>query len=1086
MSGECLFRGVGVGMVRAPVLPMCRAAEVPADLGTDQEEATGRPGPPEPAELLDPATSLRMLAADPLVREAVLASHPALAAVVRQVLDGSPDVNPGRLRQAVRTLTSHRLRMSTRATPFGLMAGVAPVRYSTERDAADAAKVRWGGAHTRGVRPDLEWLAGLVAAWERRPGVLAHLRVVVNGLCTERGGRLVLPYVPQSAREGGPPGDAPDGAGGRRAFREVSVRNTLVVQAVRQLARRPLRGAELVGALLLRIPGATEQSVYGTLSELVAKEILLTEARPPSTAGDPLRHVLRICADVPPAHLPELAELRLIRAELTSYAARPVGSGTSALEQLGGRMRRLCDRPVPLHVELALDVEVRLPAAVVEEAARAAEFLWRLSPPESAPDHLREYREAFVTRYGTDRVVPVTEVLDPDVGLGAPAGYRCPAGSGRAQATAGDPERDRVLAGLAQQALLSGASEVVLDPDHPAVRRLARAGGRPPATLELHAQLLAASCEALSDGDFGLVVLGGTGQAGALLGRFGHLLDGRTVAELAALVREEPAAEGSWRAQVALRPGRARPGNATQVPQWLDRLLPVGGFADPDDPGVLELRGLAVRAEPDRLSLVDSATGRRVDPAVFHVLTPQWDLPDAARFVCELAESGVRRWRAWDWGGAGVLPYLPRVRYGRTVLAPARWRPAPELLDARLPFAHWRDVWRRWREGWRVPERVWVGQRDRGVQLDLSLPGHLALLRHELLRSGQAELREVAADAAGRPDGWLRGPGGAHHAEVVLPLRLARPAEHPEPQPPAPRRHVPPRPRPGVHLPGGEWLSTAWYAPAARHEELLAVHLPALVDQLPAEVDRWFFLRHRDAYGPHLALRFHAPPEVLAGKLLPRLHDTTGRLRDGGLLGRVVCDGYDPEWERYGGPEAIAAAERVFHADSVTVLEHLRRGHARQEAVEPPLLAAAGFADLARAFHADGAAAPAPDREAHAGADWLLRSVPRDDGAYRAFRERRRQVLSLVDPYRGDPGPAAGGHVLRTAWARRARQVSAYRHLLRELGDRSWSHPDQVLHALLQMHHNRLIGIDEESERLARAVARGAAQAHTDRRRQSR
>ncbi|WP_275311686.1 thiopeptide-type bacteriocin biosynthesis protein [Streptomyces yunnanensis] len=216
------------------------------------------------------------------------------------------------------------------------------------------------------------------------------------------------------------------------------------------------------------------------------------------------------------------------------------------------------------------------------------------------------------------------------------------------------------------------------------------------------------------------------------------------------------------------------------------------------------------------------------------------------------------------------------------------------------------------------------------------------------------------------------------------------------------------------------------------------------------------------------------------------MHDTTGRLREGGLLGRVVCDGYDPEWERYGGPEAIAAAERVFHADSVTVLEHLRRGHARQEAVEPPLLAAAGFADLARAFHADGAAAPAPGREERAGADWLLRSVPRDDGAYRAFRERRRHVLSVVDPYRGDPGPAAGGHVLRTAWARRARQVSAYRHLLRELGERSWSHPDRVLHALLHMHHNRLIGIDAESERLARAVARGAAQAHTDRRRQSR
>ncbi|MHB6904535.1 lantibiotic dehydratase [Streptomyces sp. DB-54] len=1070
MSGECLFRGVGIGMVRAPVLPMWRSGDVRTDLGGGRDEAA------------DLAESLRTLAADPLVREAVAVSSPSLAEVVQRALDGSPDVSLAKLRRSVRALASYRLRMSTRATPFGLMAGVAPVRCATD---GTPAKVRWGGAHGRGVRPDREWLTGLVADWERRPGVLRRLRVVVNALCSERGGRLVLPYVPQSARPDGPEGATGDDTGGRHTVQEVSVRNTVVVQAVRELAHRPVRGAELARALRERFPGATEDTVYGALGELVAKEILLTEARPPLEAVDPLRHVLRTCADVPAEHLPELAELRLIQKELSSYASLEVGAGSAALRRVGDRMRRLHDRPSPLHVDLALDVEVRLPAAVAEEAARAAELLWRLGPRESEPGHLREYREAFVERYGTDRAVPVAEVLDPDVGLGAPAGYRRPASPRRVAAAEGDPERDRVLAELAQQALLAGAPEVVLTADHPAVRRLAHEGGRPPASLEVNAQLLAASGEALSDGDFGLVLVGGSGQAGAMLGRFGYLLDDRAGAELVALVQDK-APDGPLRAQVAFRPGPARMGNVAQVPQWLDHLLPVGCFADPGDPGVLDLRRLAVRADPDRLYLVDSATGRPIDPAVFHILNPQWDLPNAARFACELAESGVRRWRAWDWGGAGVLPYLPRVRFGRTVLAPARWRPAPELRDAGLSFAQWWDACRRWREDWRVPERVWVGQRDRGVQLDLSLPGHPELLRHELLRSGQAELREVPADAAGHPDGWLHGPDGAHHAEVVLPLRRSQAADRPAPEAPTARRHTPPRTTAGVHLPGGEWLYTAWYAPAERHEELLAVHLPVLLDQLPAEVDRWFFLRSRDAYGAHLRLRFHAPPDVLAGKLLPRLHDTTARLRAGGLLGRVVCDTYDPELERYGGPEAIAAAERVFHADSVTVLEHLRRGYARQDGVEPLLLAAVGFADLARAFHDSAAAGSAPGRGHRSGADWLLRSVPKDEEAHRAFRERRRHVLSLVDPYRADPGPAAAGDVLRTAWARRGQQVSGYGRLLRTLGERSWSHPDRVLRALLHMHHNRLVGIDRESERLAHAVAREAAQAHTDRRRHGR
>jgi thiopeptide-type bacteriocin biosynthesis protein len=248
---------------------------------------------------------------------------------------------------------------------------------------------------------------------------------------------------------------------------------------------------------------------------------------------------------------------------------------------------------------------------------------------------------------------------------------------------------------------------------------------------------------------------------------------------------------------------------------------------------------------------------------------------------------------------------------------------------------------------------------------------------------------------------------------------------------------------------------------------------------LPAEVDRWFFLRYGDDDGSHLRLRFHGPAAALARDLQPRLHRATRALHAAGLLRRALWDTYDPELERYGGPEAMAAAERVFHADSVAALEHLRRCHARRERTEPLLVAAAGFADLVRAFHhTDG-------QGADAGADWLLRAIPKDEERQRGFRERRRQALPLVDPYRAGPGGDADD-ALRLLWRRRAEATAHYGSLLRGLGDRSWSDPDHVLRSLLHMHHNRLIGTDRPAELLAHAVARGAAQAHTDRRRHRR
>ncbi|MEU3708624.1 lantibiotic dehydratase [Streptomyces catenulae] len=1059
MPEDPLFRGAGIGMVRAPVRPVREAAEVRPDTG---------PGPDETARLTE---TLRTLADDPSVREAVDVSSPSLAEVVHRVLDRSGGVPLPQLRRSVRALASYRLRMSGRATPFGLMAGVAPVHFTD----ADGAEARWGDAHTRAVRPDREWLTALAAAWERRPEILRRLRVVTNALCTVRGGRLVLPYVPESTRE-----ESAEGAEGG-TVQEVSVRYTAVVRAVREIAHRPVRGAELAQGLLERFPGATDQAVNGVLSELVAKEILLTDARPPLEAVDPLGYLLRVCADIPAEDLPERAELTALQADIARYATRPLGEGRTELRNLTARMRRLNDLPRPLQVDLALDAGARLPTAVAEEAARAAALLWRLSPPQGDPAHLREYHEAFLGRYGTERLVPLVELLDPDTGLAAPAGYRRPVSPRRATPPEPDRERGRILAELAQQALLDGDDEVVLTDDHPAVHALTDDGGRPPASLELNVHLLAGSCEALADGDFRLVVAGGSGKAGAMLGRFGYLLGDKPHAELAGTARSGAAPDGALAAQVAFRTGRARAANVAQVPQWLDHTLPVGCFADPDDPAVLDLRRLAVGADRDRLHLVDTGTGRRVSPAVFHVLNPQWSLPNAARFVCEIADSGVRRWQPWDWGVAAALPYLPRVRYGRTVLAPARWRPTAVLRDADLPFPEWLAALEHWRKRWRVPDRIWAGRADRGVPLDLRLPGHPALLRHELLRHEEAEVREVPADAAGRPDGWLGGPDGARRTEITVPLHTTRtPDTAPAPQART-RPHTPRSTASGVHLPGGDWLYTAWYAPAERHDELLAVHLPPLLDQLPPEVDRWFFLRYGDAVGSHLRLRFHAPREALHGALLPRLHALTGTLRESGLVGRVVWDTYDPELERYGGPEALTAAERVFHADSVAVVEHLRRGYARTDTTEPLLRVAAGFADLARAFHGtDG------EEAGEAAAEWLTRTVAKDETHQRAFRERRRAALPLVDPYRAEPGPAAVDEVLRTAWTRRAETVSAYGQLLRDLGDRSWSHPDQVLLSLLHMHHNRLAGVDRDAERLALAVARGAARAHSDRRRHGR
>src|SRR6266542_3811043 len=54
---------------------------------------------------------------------------------------------------------------------------------------------------------------------------------------------------------------------------------------------------------------------------------------------------------------------------------------------------------------------------------------------------------------------------------------------------------------------------------------------------------------------------------------------------------------------------------------------------------------------------------------------------------------------------------------------------------------------------------------------------------------------------------------------------------------------------------GRDWLHSRLYACRELHDTLLAERVPAVLESLPAGVDRWFFLRPSDP-DPHLRLSF--------------------------------------------------------------------------------------------------------------------------------------------------------------------------------------------------------------------------------------
>lgn len=1003
------------------------------------------PSPPEDPGRADQALDyLRHVAADPVLREAIAVSSGTLSGTLDKIVDGDPP-KAAKLRRAANATMRYLSRMTHRATPFGLLAGVAPVRFD------ELPKVSVGTHHRTPTRADYAWLDAVLRPLRTDPAILPHLHVAANDLCVVRDGRLVLPYATTAE-------DRP-----ARKEPERTVRYTGAVAFALETARAPIGFPDLLDTLAARYSDVDPAVIERTLAGLIEQEFLVTDLSPPPTAANPIRYALdRLTPSGHPVH----TSLTEIAAALDAYAARPIGRGETEWRRATAAMRALRPAGNLIQVDLRVDADITLPDTVRKEFASAAAVAYRLFPDGfGVAERLAAYRHAFVERYGYHTLVPVTELLDPTTGLGPPDPHRH-------APDAGSTPRDRALCELAQEAAVTGRREVVLD--DALIDRLAERDGSPDpdAYAEVCAEVLAADEDALRDGDFRLALTGSYGaRIGAMYGRFLHVVPELTEAVGAQIAGALGDRDGAVPAQVGTALWHSRMLNVKQVPPLSETAISAGGALNVPDSGhtsVVTLDDLAVTVDraDDRLRVVTLSTGRELVPFAPHALSLGYGLPPAVRLLIEIGMLRARPWQLWYWGGAETLPYLPRVRYGRTVLAAARWRPDPELAGSDLDWRAWRTRWEEWRVKWGLPDLVYAASSDNRVLVDLTHEGELRMLRAELDRRPNTVLVERATDGEYGRD-WI----GGHACEVVFAVgtaRAATPAGAARERPPY--RRVPEI----VHHPGGEWLYAKLAVPLELHDRVLTGHLPELVERVRLLTDHWFFMRYNDEeLGEHLRIRFHGEPPNLWGSLLGAFHDWVARLRAAGLAGPFTIAAYRPETVRYGGPEAIADAERVFAADSEAAVRQLALRIAGKLELPLELIVAANHLDLLSHLMPDG------------WRPWLLRTYPKDD-YHRAFQAHRRRAVTLLDPA-GDWAAlreVPGGAALADTWRDRAPYVRAYGERVRRLATgRRLDAETHPFISLLHLSHNRHAGFDVDAERSTYAILRGAVQAHLDRER---
>lgn len=1033
----------GFFVARSPLLPLDALTSLTADLeslAVADDDAVRR-------DFERVAARVRGLVLRPDVREAIFVASPSLdAARGAWLADPSSSRAAGFFLAALRYIA----RMAARPTPFGLFSGCAlgAISDTTSLDIG-AATLR------RHTRLDMHYLVALTQALEREGEVASTLSFqpssgVVRASDTIR-------YAEASV----------DPATRERHLSLVSVERTEHLDATLALAEGGARLAALADAL--RADGATPDEADAYLDELVSAQILTSSIAPPVTGGDPLAEVIRALD---------------VASRVDARGASRSASVRDALSEARAAVEGLDRGGVGLHPDRYLEVTRRLTGLPIEaEPARLFHVdLWRedaglslgaphlqlvedaissalaVSVAREANPELRAFRDAFVERYD-QREVPLGEALDEERGIGFPAGRAVGDASplldgllfpAREVGGRAIEARDRFLSRRVAELARAGAREWVLtDEDLRSLRGGLTDAALPDAFAVFGRFLLP------DDGTdkpwFSVDSVSGPSGA-TLLGRFCHGDAVLTSAVRRHTADEEALQPGAIFAEVVHLP-EGRAGNVLCRPLLRSFEIPLYGRSGAPPDRQIKLSDLAVSVRDGRLTLRSVSLDREVLPRMTSAHNPDVTALGQYRFLCAMQYADAQP-IGFSWGSCeATATWLPRVRHGRVVLAPARWVvSASQLRDVASGTTAQRfRATQALRAELGLPRWVGIGTADNVLPLDLDNPCLIEAAAQMLKGPGAVTLVEAPGVTS---SALTTGPRGSFAHEIVVPFTRQR-------APSPPRTFTARASSPRSFAPGSEWLYARIYCGTTTADAVLVdLVKPLVAEAIALGCDRWFFIRYADPR-PHLRVRFRGAPSTLSGALLPRLHAAVEPWLGDGRVGLFNLDTYQREVERYGGDEGVELAEEIFQVDSelsLGLVEQFRGDHGYRARWR---LALYGMHTIAQLFTPDRAAALALVRQARrAFAEELRVDATTEALLGRRYRAERAALARLCDE---GPAPELPGAVdVFGAAIPRLRDL-ARRHRLAALeGSRAL-----IAQSFVHMHVNRMLRSQQREQEFA-------------------
>lgn len=819
-------------------------------------------------------------------REAILAASENLYSKIDEYISGklqdSKKIDDFRI-----SILKYYIRMSSRTTPFGLFACVGIGGF--DKRANEKMVV---GKKNKKARPDFEWIMKVVKNLEEK--FYKSLQYTTNNIVTNKGDRIYLPYNTGMKEE------------------EISLRNSKPVQILVDLCRQQYKSYKnMMNALREEYSSVRDETLEKTIKELISKEVLISNLRPSLTTEDQLIYIIDQVKRIPEAKN-ELDVLEMIYEDIQSYNKLVLGKGENILKKILHEMKDMAGAATYLQIDTKVEIENNgIESMKHEELRMFVDFLFVVSQNKKSKKTIYdEYKMDFIEKYGEDREVLLTEMLDNDFGIGAPYSYMHPYAARNRRAPQSE-ENEKLSVYFWQKLNDAYKKNMPLIIENDFIENILSNAEISEEDLPLSLELNFICKKRGKELFYYLGPNVGSTGAGKTFGRFTHLVtEYKDLCMHISKEEEQIIDENTIICELTYIPQKPRLANVTR--NYNNRRYELSFyFRDVNSKKqFISLDDIYVGIENRKFYLKSGQLNKKIRIKTNNMLNVIGD-SNIIRFLKEVEQDGIVEWSDFPWTRLfNHLPHIPEIRYKNLILSTEMWRINKEELtshDKYEEFTNSLDVYAIKNS---LPQFVYVSESDNRLLLDLNNEWCKRIL-FKILKT-EKSIKLLATEKG--TDLVFDKEGNGYACEIVVPFVRNGSKPKLDNSNIVTQKIVNVDQTVRYKMLGSDWFYVKIYGVGAWQDNVIVYYISQFANQLLQEgvIDKYFFMRYADPEF-HIRLRFHGINIVqYSNKITTWLYEMFAEK----TISRFEISCYEREIERYGGAYGIDIAEEIFFVDS--------------------------------------------------------------------------------------------------------------------------------------------------------------------------